>query len=746
MIRINRFLAIFTLLCCIYPNIHAQWSSDPGVNTLVSGDINNQREAFIISDGNGGAFISWRDYRYTTSIFGGEIFAQRLNNEGITLWSENGIQVNASSMGKGHFRPQITGDGKGNALIAWARTPLSFYNYDLFAQKLDHAGNRSWPVNDVTVSDTSGTKSFQKVVSDDSCGMILTYTHLPFTPGVTGILAQRVDSMGNLKWQKNGVVICDADESQSNPELVGDGNGGAIIVWGDARNGPGVYDVYAQKVNSAGEIQWTVNGVALSNSTVNSTFPKIESDGEGGAIIIWEDKRSGNSDIYAQYLDQDGVSQWTAYGIAVCNAPGEQVSPDIVSDGMGGAIIVWQDSRNGNADIYAQRIDPSGQALWSTNGVAVSTVTNNQIQPVAMMDMAGGVIMTWIDSRTDAYGDIYAQRLNADGTALWTNNGVAICTASDMQEEPRLVSDGNMGAIITWSDRRGGTTYDIYAQNINKNGKLGILIDDDQDGIEDSEESGPNGDNPAYDGNSDGTADRLQQNVASFKTFDNSQYVTLAVPVPSVLEDVAAINKPAPDAAGAPVQGSYPYGFFSFSISGLSAGGSVVATLYLHSGPAVNSFYKYGPRPSQDAGWYEYDYDGGTGAEISGDEISLHFTDGIRGDSDLESNGTVVDPGGPLYASTSIETNVLAGFKLENIYPNPFGDQIDIVFSTVYNTKVAIEVFDLTGRLVCSLLEAQLPEGQHVVKWDAEGVNDGVYILKMNVGNQSFTRKIIKAR
>lgn len=746
MIKISRFIAIITLLCCIFSQLHAQWSSDPTVNTLVSGDLDNQREAFIISDGNGGAYISWRNYRYTTSIFGGDIFAQRLDNEGATIWSEYGIQVNASSLGKGHFRPQMAGDGKGNALIAWARSPLSFYNYDLFAQKLDSDATRSWPLNDVTVSDTSGTESFQKVISDDSCGIIIAYTHLPYTPGVTGILAQRVDSMGTIKWRKNGVVICDADESQSNPELVGDGHGGAIIVWGDARNGPGVYDIYAQKVNSAGEIQWTVNGVALTNSTVSSTFPKIASDGEGGAIIIWEDKRSGNSDIYAQHLNKDGVSQWTANGIAVCNSPGEQVSPDIVSDGMGGAIIVWQDNRNGNDDIYTQRIDPSGQALWSTNGAAVSTVANNQIQPVAIMDMAGGIIMTWIDFRTDPYGDIYAQRLNGNGTALWTNNGVAICTASDMQEEPSLVSDANMGAIITWSDRREGTEFDIYAQNIDKNGKLGIFIDDDQDGIEDYQESGPNGDNPAYDGNSDGTADRSQQNVASFKTFDNTQYVTLAVPDPALLENVTAIDNPAPDEQGAPVQGSYPYGFFSFSISGLSAGGQLTATLYTHNGPQINKYYKYGPTPLQDVNWYEYNYDGETGAEINGDIILLHFTDGVRGDSDLEANGIVVDPGGPLYESTSIETRLFEGFDLENIYPNPFISKTDIAFTSLYNIEVTIKVFDLTGRLVCSLLEAELPEGRHLVEWDAEGVNDGIYILKMTVGNQSLTRKIIKSR
>jgi hypothetical protein len=72
-------------------------------------------------------------------------------------------------------------------------------------------------------------------------------------------------------------------------------------------------------------------------------------------------------------------------------------------------------------------------------------------------------------------------------------------------------------------------------------------------------------------------------------------------------------------------------------------------TLYLPNGASPTTFYKYGPEPTEpDDHWYEFLYDGETGAEINKNIITLHFVDGKRGDGDLDdTNGVIVDPGGP---------------------------------------------------------------------------------------------------
>ena len=170
--------------------------------------------------------------------------------------------------------------------------------------------------------------------------------------------------------------------------------------------------------------------------------------------------------------------------------------------------------------------------------------------------------------------------------------------------------------------------------------------DDDEDGIADDEEMGPGGADPDYDGNADGLPDRLQANVASLTTADELDYATLAAPDGTVLSGVVAGPNPSP--ADAPPGIDFPFGFFRFTIRGVTPGAAVTATLYLPSGYALTSYHRHGPEPGNPTPhWYEFMYDGTTGAEIMGNVVTLHFVDGQRGDDDLAADGTVVDDGAP---------------------------------------------------------------------------------------------------
>ena len=117
------------------------------------------------------------------------------------------------------------------------------------------------------------------------------------------------------------------------------------------------------------------------------------------------------------------------------------------------------------------------------------------------------------------------------------------------------------------------------------------------------------------------------------------------------MSDVEAGNNPSPDDAPSDVQ--FPYGFFSFSIDNLAnPGDAAVATLYLPKNASLNTYYLYGPTPDDTSNhWYEFMYDGDTGAEIiqdaAGTRVVLHFKDGERGDKDLTANGRIDDPGAP---------------------------------------------------------------------------------------------------
>ncbi len=304
-----------------------------------------------------------------------------------------------------------------------------------------------------------------QVISDGAGGAFITW--YDYRAVSADLYAQRINAAGVAQWTLNGVPICTLPSQQVAPTLVADGAGGFIVSWYDDRSGN--YDIYAQRVNSAGVPQWTANGVALCTAANSQVFQQIVSDGAGGAIVAWQDFRNGvDDDIYVRRINASGVAQWTANGVGLCVLAGDQLNPAIASDGAGGAIVAWQDNRSASPDIYAQRVTASGVVQWTANGAAISTAANTQYSPKIVPDGAGGAIIQWDDYRNGS-GDIYVQRVNSAGTPQWTANGVGACVAAGFQGWAALVSDGSGGAIVAWEDNRIVNT-DIYANRVSASG------------------------------------------------------------------------------------------------------------------------------------------------------------------------------------------------------------------------------------------------------------------------------------
>jgi hypothetical protein len=446
-------------------NAKAQWSNNPAVNTAISATTSHQYNPKVISDGSGGAIIAWQDLRSGNW----DIYAQHIDASGAVQWTTNGVTISTASNGQQNLT--IVSDGSGGAIITW-QDNRSGSNWDIYAQRINSSGAVQWTTDGEAISTATNSQQFPTIVSDGSGGAIITWND--FRSGsYSDIYAQLINASGAVQWTADGVAISAASIEQYNPTIVSDGSGGAIITWMDNRSGSSL-DIYAQRINASGTVQWTADGVAISTATSNQQTPTIVSDGSGGAIITWYDNRSGSSsDIYAQRIDASGAVQWTADGVAISSATGDQYVPTIVSDGSGGAIITWYDYRGSSSDIYAQRINVSGAVQWTANGEAICTATGNQNLPTIVSDGSGGAIVTWMDYRSGSNYDISAQRINASGAVQWTADGVAISAASATQEYPTIVSDGSGGAIITWSDLRSGTDYDVYAQNVTDAGTLG---------------------------------------------------------------------------------------------------------------------------------------------------------------------------------------------------------------------------------------------------------------------------------
>ncbi len=220
----------------------------------------------------------------------------------------------------------------------------------------------------------------------------------------------------------------------------------------------------------------------------------------------------------------------------------------------------------------------------------------------------------------------------------FSGNGVALVEIGTEPNLPRVVYSQEQ--IILMGAARNAMTNTVGAVLAR------FHAESDPDGVSDSvENAAPNG----GDGNQDGVADRDQTNVTSLPSnTPTAAYVTLSSTAGTSLANVVATVNPLP--TGAFVTARFPVGHFEFAVEQLAVGSATTVTIYLPDDTVVNSYLKYGPEPSNDTPhWYDFSFNGTTGAVIGDGVITLHFVDGQRGDDDLLANGRIVDPGSPAF-------------------------------------------------------------------------------------------------
>jgi hypothetical protein len=411
----------------------------------------------MTTDGGQGAILVWRN---DTGI-DDEIYAQRVHTIGTVWWTAGGIEVYGGVDELVVFR--VDSDGAGGAMVSLEQDRSG--HRDIFCQRVNPSGALLWTAGGVTVCDALQDQRYFRTVSDGVGGIILCW--IDERTSYDEVYTQRLDGTGSNVWADDGTPLAKVDFDLSPiSDVVTDGEGGAIFCWSDRRRDD--RDLYAQRVDSLGNVLWDIEGVPVCFKLGDQYRSRAVSDGAGGAIIVWMDERDGNGDIYAQRLDPSGDPLWALDGLVLCNDAAEEIGPELVQDGSGGAIIAWYDDRNGNYDVFSQRIDASGNKLWGTGDIAVCVAAYDQLECRIVTDGAGGAVIGWNDNRS-WNRDIYAQKLNSSGAVQWITDGIPLCTVSYYKEQMEMAPDGSGGALMVWRDDRTG--YDnVYIRKIDSSG------------------------------------------------------------------------------------------------------------------------------------------------------------------------------------------------------------------------------------------------------------------------------------
>ncbi len=454
--------------------VDAQGNLVWGDPLLVDGKPDRQEDPVITRTSDNHFIIAWIDFSDDPD---GNVYAQKITTQGQLLWPAGGRPV-CTAFGV-QISLNIEPDNSGGAYIIWSdsRNPSK----DLYGQRMDSSGNPVWAVNGIPIANGVGDEEQNTMLPDGEGGLMIAYTHSYV--GAEDIYLKRFLPNGNMAWA-DLLVLSDAPGNQGKVRMAPIAPGEFVFTWQDQRNDDP--DIYAQKVNINGQILWNdpfvVYGDSGSPDFAPQLNPRIVGTSDNGVIIIWEDFRldNQNPDLFAQKINTAGNLLWGANGIAVSVADFAQFGVRMASDGAGGCYAVWDDLRNGNSpndDVYAQHLSATGTALWEANGKPISTATNEQNS--GLVKVANNhVFINWMDIRNGSVG-IYFQVLDSTGNILLEPDGREVFwgLSGDTPLDNYVVLPRANDVVIVWQDTRyANLGYRIYFQFLNPDGSTALEV------------------------------------------------------------------------------------------------------------------------------------------------------------------------------------------------------------------------------------------------------------------------------
>jgi FlgD Ig-like domain len=96
----------------------------------------------------------------------------------------------------------------------------------------------------------------------------------------------------------------------------------------------------------------------------------------------------------------------------------------------------------------------------------------------------------------------------------------------------------------------------------------------------------------------------------------------------------------------------------------------------------------------------------------------------------------------------ALDTEIIPAAVLGQNYPNPFNPETTITYNLSSSTTAELSIYNIKGELVRSFGKSRQEVGEHIIVWDGKDnqnhdLSSGMYLYKLNVSQESFTRKMI---
>jgi len=262
------------------------------------------------------------------------------------------------------------------------------------------------------------------------------------------------------KLDNNGNIIVDDTRLTNysgpslNPSIAIDNDNNVHVVWLDYRDG-GRRGIYYTKLNNDGNI--IVNDIRLTAHPSMSYDPSIAIDSHNNIHIIWSEYEDGDVEIYYEKLDNNGNT--LVDDKRLTEDPERSENPSIAIDSKDNVHIVWQDYRDGNYEVYYKRLDNNGNTIVPDKILLDNDAKSSEYPSIAI-DSKDNIHIVWQDYR-DGNADVYYKNFSEDIEDIERVEDVRLTNDSESSESPSIVIDNNNNVHVVWLTHR-GEIYEIH--------------------------------------------------------------------------------------------------------------------------------------------------------------------------------------------------------------------------------------------------------------------------------------------
>lgn len=186
-------------------------------------------------------------------------------------------------------------------------------------------------------------------------------------------------------------------------------------------------------------------------------------------LVVWEDDRSGNLDLYGRRVDADGF--FLTDNLALVTDTATQADANVAYNKTADDyLLVWRDYREGPDRIYCMLVDELGNPASPAQALSPNQAADASLAYDATQNQ---YLVAWREPGPSTGHDIGGQIVNAAGSPVGAH--LTICANTELQEQPQVTYNSTLHQyLVVWTDWRNsaGTSADVYGQRVGGDGTL----------------------------------------------------------------------------------------------------------------------------------------------------------------------------------------------------------------------------------------------------------------------------------